>query len=159
MKTEIINLLSLLVLGLLYLFFFAKIQHIYFQKLSQPKKNHAVLIVFVASLIAASINLIHISELTANANQFFLKSGEYISALIFSISYFVCMWIFSLLFFRLSFVVIGFLTPEKEEDELLKNNVELAVIHAVILIALSFVIAPALIQIASEFIPYPKMPF
>ena len=28
-----------------------------------------------------------------------------------------------------------------------------------ILIALSFVIAPAIIQIASEFIPYPKMPF
>ena len=43
--------------------------------------------------------------------------------------------------------------------ELLKNNIELAIIHAVILISLSFVIAPALVKIAAEFIPYPKMPF
>jgi hypothetical protein len=69
------------------------------------------------------------------------------------------MWVFSLLFFRFSFIIVGFLTPENEEDELIKNNIELAVVHAIILIALSFLIAPALIQIASEFIPYPKMPF
>ena len=159
MKSEIINLLSLLVLGLLYLFFFAKIQHIFFKKLSQTNKNHAVLIVFVASLIAASINLIHISELTANANRFFLKSGDFVNAIVFSLSYFSGMWVFSLILFRLSFFVVGLLTPENEEDELMKNNVELALIHAIILIVLSFVIAPALIQIASEFIPYPKMPF
>lgn len=159
MKSEIINLLSLLVLGLLYLFFFAKIQHIFFKKFSQTNKNHAVLIVFVASLIAASINLIHISELTANANRFFLKSGDFVNAIVFSLSYFAGMWVFSLILFRLSFLVVGLLTPENEEDELMKNNIELALIHAIILIALSFVIAPALIQIASEFIPYPKMPF
>jgi hypothetical protein len=159
MLNELFILLTLLVFGLAYLFLFAKIQHIFFQKLSQPQKNNAVLIVFVASLIAASINLIHIAELTANAIRFFLKSGDYLNSLIFSVSYFAGMWVFSMLFFRFSFVIIGFLTPEKEEDELIKNNIELAVIHAVILIALSFVIAPALIQIASEFIPYPKMPF
>lgn len=159
MKSEIINLLLLLVLGLIYLFFFAKMQHIFFQKLSQPKKNNAVLIVFIASLIAASINLTHISDLTSDAVRFFLKSEDYLKALLFSVSYFAGMWIFSLVFFRLSFIIIGFLTSEKEEDELLKNNIELAVIHAIILIALSFVIAPALVNIASEFIPYPKMPF
>lgn len=159
MKTEIINLGLLLALGMVYLFFFAKIQHVFFQKFSQQKKNHAVLIVFVASLIAASINLIHIAELTANANRFFLRAEDYIQTLIYSLSYFVAMWLFSILFFRLSFIFIGFLTPENEDDELMKNNIELAVIHGVILIALSFVIAPALIQIASEFIPYPKMPF
>jgi hypothetical protein len=144
---------------MLYLFFFAKIQHIFFKKFSQTNKNHAVLIVYVASLIAASINLIHISELTANANRFFLKSSNFVNSLVFSLSYFVGMWVFSLILFRLSFLVVGFLTPENEEDELMKNNVELALIHAIILVALSFVIAPALIQIASEFIPYPKMPF
>ena len=69
------------------------------------------------------------------------------------------MWIFSLVFFRLSFIVVGLLTPENEEDELMKNNIEIAAIHAIILIALSFVISPALIQIASEFIPYPKTPY
>ena len=159
MKTEIINLVLLLVLGLVYLFFFAKIQNVFFQKFSQKNKNHAVLIIFISSLIAASINLIHIADLTANANRFFLRAEDYLNTLIYSLSYFVAMWIFSIVIFRLSFVFIGFLTPEKEEDELIKNNIEIAVIHAVILIALSFVIAPAIIQIASEFIPYPKMPF
>lgn len=159
MNNEILNLILLLALGIVYLFFFAKIQHLFFQKFSQTNKNNAILIVFIASLISASINLIHIAELTTNANIFFLKINDYTSALIYSLSYFGGMWFFSIVFFRLSFLVTGLLTKEKEEDELIKNNIELALIHAIILIALSFVIAPALIQIASEFIPYPKMPF
>jgi hypothetical protein len=159
MLQELFSLFILLVLGLIYLFFFAKIQHVFFRKLSQPKKNNAVLIVFAASLIAASINLIHIAELTANANRFFLKTEDYFNTLVYSLAYFAGMWVFSLLFFRFSFIIVGLLTPENEEDELIKNNIELAVVHAIILIALSFVIAPALIQIASDFIPYPKMPF
>ena len=57
MFEESFNLFALFILGLLYLFMFAKIQHAFFLKLSQPKKNHAVLIVYVASLIAASIGL------------------------------------------------------------------------------------------------------
>lgn len=159
MNNEILNLILLLALGIVYLFFFAKIQHLFFQKFSQTNKNNAMLIVFVASLISASINLTHIAELTTNANIFFLKINDYTSALIYSLSYFGGMWVFSIVFFRLSFLITGLLTKEKEEDELMKNNIELASIHAIILIALSYVIAPALIQIASEFIPYPKMPF
>jgi hypothetical protein len=159
MKIEIIDLLILLILGLLYLFFFAKIQHRYFQHLSQPNKNNAVLIVFISSLISASINLIHISDLAADAVRFFLKAGNYGSSILFAFSFFAGMWVFSILLFRLSYLVVGFLTPEKEDDELLKNNIELAIIHAVILISLSFVISPALVKIAAEFIPYPKMPF
>ena len=159
MIEESFNLLVLFILGLLYLFMFAKIQHAFFLKLSQPKKNHAVLIVYVASLIAASINLVHIAELTANATRFFLKSEDYVNAMVYSFAYFGGMWAFSVLFFRFSFIIVSYLTPDNEEDELIKNNIELAVVHAIILIALSFVIAPALIQIASEFIPYPEMPF
>ena len=159
MFEESFNLLVLFSLGLLYLFMFAKIQHAFFLKLSQPKKNHAVLIVYVASLIAASINLVHIAELTSNATRFFLKTEDYGNAVVYSLAYFGGMWVFSVLFFRFSFIIVSYLTPENEEDELIKNNIELAVIHAIILIALSFVIAPALIQIASEFIPYPEMPF
>jgi hypothetical protein len=159
MFEESFNLFALFILGLLYLFMFAKIQHAFFLKLSQPKKNHAVLIVYVASLIAASINLVHISELTANSTRFFLKTEDYVNAMAYSLAYFAGMWAFSVLFFRFSFIIVSFLTTENEEDELIKNNIELAVVHAIILIALSFVIAPALIQIASEFIPYPEMPF
>jgi hypothetical protein len=159
MQTEIISLFLLLILGLVYLFFFAKVQHRYFQHLSQPKKNNAVLIVFIASLISASINLIHIADLAADAVRFFLKSDNYINALLFALAFFTGMWAFSNLLFRLSFLIVGLLTNEREDDELLKNNIELALIHAVILISLSFVIAPALVKIAAEFIPYPQIPF
>jgi hypothetical protein len=159
MKNEIINLLSLLSLGLLYLFFFAKIQHRFFQNLSQPKKNNAVMIVFVASLISASVNLVHIANLASDAVRFFLKAGSYGYSILFAFSFFAGMWVFSILLFRLSYLVVGLLTPEKENDELLKNNIELAIIHAVILISLSFVISPALVKIAAEFIPYPQIPF
>ena len=159
MIVQILDLLILLTIGIIYLFFFAKVQHRFFQHLSQPKKNNAVLIVFVASLISASINLVHIAELAADAIRFFLKGSNYGSAILFAVSFFAGMWIFSILLFRLSYLVVGFFTPEKENDELLKNNIELAIIHAVILISLSFVIAPALVKIAAEFIPYPKLPF
>jgi hypothetical protein len=159
MNKEIINLILLLTLGILYLFLFAKVQHLFFKKYSQINKNQAILIIFIASLISASINLIHISELAANANLFFLQTDDYLNTLIYSLSYYLGMWIFSLVFFRFSFLITALLTKEKEEDELIKNNIELALIHAVILIALSYVIAPSLIQIASKFIPYPKLPF
>ena len=159
MKSEIINLLSLMVLGIIYLFYFAKVQHRFFQKLSQPKKNTAVLLVFVASLISASINLIHIADLAADAVRFFLKNDNYLSSLIFSICFFTGMWIFSIILFRISYLIVGLLTSEKEEDELIKNNIELAMIHTVILISLSFLIAPALVKIAAGFIPYPTIPY
>jgi hypothetical protein len=159
MKSEIINLFALLTLGLAYLFLFAKIQHRFFLPLSQPRKNNAVLIVFVASLISASINLVHIAELAADAMRFFLNSNNYGFCALFSIGFFAGMWVFSLILFRLSYLVVGYLTPEKENDELLKNNIEIALMHAVILISLSFIIGPALVNIASEFIPYPEMPY
>jgi hypothetical protein len=50
------------------------------------------------------------------------------------------------------------LTAENEDDELMKNNTELAWTHAAIIIILTFVIAPALVNIAADFIPYPKIP-
>ena len=156
---EIINLIILVVLGLFYIYFFAKIQNAFFQKLSQPKKNSAVLIVFISSLVAASINLVHISDITNDAIRFFLKGGKFMEAILYAVSFFAGMWIFSLLLFRFSYLFVGLLSPEKEDDELQKNNIELAIIHAVILISLTFVIAPPLVKIAAEFIPYPKLPF
>lgn len=66
---------------------------------------------------------------------------------------------FSFILFHLSFLLIGFITPENENDELSKNNLEIAILHVIILISLTFIIAPALVKIAAEFIPYPEMPF
>ena len=60
--------------------------------------------------------------------------------------------------FKILFI-IGNLTPENEVDELVKNNKEIAWLHAVIIIALTFVISPPLSKIATSLIPYPQMPF
>ena len=69
------------------------------------------------------------------------------------------MWLFSLGLFHVSFLITGMLTTESEKDELSKNNIEVALLHSIILISLSFIIAPALTKIASSFIPYPELPF
>ena len=49
--------------------------------------------------------------------------------------------------------------PENEKIELDKNNIELACLHTIVLLILTIVITPALIALASQFIPYPEMPF
>jgi hypothetical protein len=158
MKTGIINLVLLMSLGIAYMFAFAKIQQRFFAKFSTPTKNMAVIILFVSSLLMAGINLIHIADLTNEASSYFLNLNQVNNAIIYAISYFVGMWVFSLLFFRVSYLIVGMLTAENEDDELMKNNTELAWTHAAIIIILTFVIAPALVNIAADFIPYPKIP-
>jgi hypothetical protein len=158
MTHNIINLLSLLILGIVYIFTFSKIQNSFFSKITHPK-NQATLIVFISSITSAVINLIHISDAASDAMLFFLDNNQLLKGMIFSISFFAGAWVFSWGFFRLSFFIIGNLTPENEMDELIKNNKEIAWLHAIIIIGLTFVIAPALVKIATAFIPYPKLPF
>lgn len=159
MKIELLNLVSTFVLSIFYLFFFAKVQNVFFQKFTNPKKNVAVMILFISSLISASINLVYISHLSTNAGVFFLKNDNYLNAILYPAGYFFSMWLISFLIFRFSFLIVGMLSKENEEDELTKNNIELAIIHAVILISLTAIIAPSLVSIASHFIPYPELPF
>jgi len=158
MNTGIMNLLVLSVLGIGYMFGFTKLQQAFFAKFSNPSKNQAVLIVFISSLLMAGINLYHIADLTNQAFTFFVNERQISNAFLYAFGYFTGMWAFSLIFFRVSYLVVGMLTPENEDVELTKNNVELAWTHAVILIVLAFVIAPALTNIAASFIPYPKFP-
>jgi hypothetical protein len=40
-----------------------------------------------------------------------------------------------------------------------KNNIEIALVHAIIILVLSFVLAPAITRVASHFVPYPTLPF
>ena len=155
---NLLNLISLLVLGIIYIFTFAKIQNAFFSKISRPK-NQATIIVYIASIAAACVNLIHISDAASDAMLFFLEQNSIMKGLLYSISFFASVWVFSFLFFRASFFIVGSLTPENEVDELIKNNKEIAWLHSLIIIALSFVIAPALSKIATSFIPYPALPF
>jgi hypothetical protein len=153
-----LNLLSLIFLGIIYIFTFSKVQNVFFSKISQPK-NQATIILYIASIGAACINLIHISDAASDAMLFFLEKEAIFKGLIYSTCFFASSWIFSFVFFKASFFIVGSLTPENEIDELIKNNKEIAWLHSIIIIALTFVIAPALNKIAVSAIPFPKLPF
>jgi len=153
-----INLLQLIFFGILYIFTFSKVQNVFYNKISKPK-NNATLIVYLSSIAVASINLIHISDAASDVVLYFLKQESLIKGILFSTTFFSSSWIFSFLFIRGSFYIIGQLTPENEIDELKKDNKEIALIHALIIVGLSFVIAPTLSKIATSFIPYPELPF
>jgi hypothetical protein len=158
MINNVINLLCLLILGIIYIFTFSKVQDLFFSKITKPK-NQASIILFIASIASACVNLFHISAAASDALLFFLEHDNILKGILFATGFFAGAWIFSLLFFRLSFFIIGNLTPENEVDELVKNNKEIAWLHAVIIIALTFVISPPLSKIATSLIPYPQMPF
>jgi hypothetical protein len=123
------------------------------------EKNAAILIVFGSSLLAAGINLNHISDTSSDAMRFLISQNEWAKAIGFALLFFAGMWIFSYLLFRITFFITGFLTPESELNELRKNNIEIALVHAIIILVLSFVLAPAITRVASHFVPYPTLPF
>jgi uncharacterized membrane protein YjfL (UPF0719 family) len=85
-------------------------------------------------------------------------AGQHIPAC-FALLFFAGMWIFSYVLFRVTFFITGFLTPESELNELRKNNIEIALVHAIIILVLSFVLAPAITRVAYHFVPYPTLPF
>ena len=99
MKAELINLGILFVFGISYLISFSKVQERYFKKFGYPNRPLAVTIVLLGSILAASINMIHIAELAASANRFFIGQTEYFKMLVFALSFFTGMWVFSLALF------------------------------------------------------------
>jgi len=159
MISQTISLTILLLLGIIYLYAFSKVQNRFLQHLSQPRKNIAVMILFFSSLTAAAVNMIYAAGLSSDAITYFQKSNSFLNIIFFSISFFSISWVFSIALFRLSFLIVGFLTPESEDNELIKNNIELAILHAIILLSITIMLAPALVKIEAQFIPYPKIPF
>lgn len=158
MSTSILDLGITIVFGIGYLIAFAKIFERYIDSIAKPK-NNALRIIYFGSITAAGINLVHISGISTQSLTFFVDSGELIKGVMFASAFYVGMWLFSYLFVRLSFIIMAAITPENESAELARNNTEIAILHVVILILLSFVISPAVVQFASEFIPYPELPF
>jgi uncharacterized membrane protein YjfL (UPF0719 family) len=158
MLNEWMDLGTLTILSIFYLFTFARVQSNFFDKYLE-EKNAAILIVFGSSLLAAGINLNHISDTSSDAMRFLISRNEWTKAIGFALLFFAGMWIFSYVLFRITFFITGFLTPESELNELRKNNIEIALIHAIIILVLSFVLAPAITRVASHFVPYPTLPF
>lgn len=158
MLNEWMDLGTLTILSIFYLFTFARVQSNFFDKYLE-EKNAAILIVFGSSLLAAGINLNHISDTSSDAMRFLISQNEWAKAIGFALLFFAGMWIFSYVLFRITFFITGFLTPESELNELRKNNIEIALVHAIIILVLSFVLAPAIARVASHFVPYPTLPF
>ena len=158
MLNEWMDLGTLTILSIFYLFTFARVQSNFFDKYLE-EKNAAILIVFGSSLLAAGINLNHISDTSSDAMRFLISQKEWAKAIGFALLFFAGMWIFSYVLFRITFFITGFLTPESELNELRKNNIEIALVHAIIILVLSFVLAPAITRVASHFVPYPTLPF
>ena len=158
MLNEWMDLGTLTILSIFYLFTFARVQSNFFDKYLE-EKNAAILIVFGSSLLAAGINLNHISDTRSDAMRFLISQNEWAKAIGFALLFFAGMWIFSYVLFRITFFITGFLTPESELNELRKNNIEIALVHAIIILVLSFVLAPAITRVASHFVPYPTLPF
>ena len=158
MLNEWMDLGTLTILSIFYLFTFARVQSNFFDKYLE-EKNAAILIVFGSSLLAAGINLNHISDTSSDAMRFLISQNEWAKAIGFALLFFAGMWIFSSVLFRITFFITGFLTPESELNELRKNNIEIALVHAIIILVLSFVLAPAITRVASHFVPYPTLPF
>ena len=158
MLNEWMDLGTLTILSIFYLFTFARVQSNFFDKYLE-EKNAAILIIFGSSLLAAGINLNHISDTSSDAMRFLISQNEWAKAIGFALLFFAGMWIFSYVLFRITFFITGFLTPESELNELRKNNIEIALVHAIIILVLSFVLAPAITRVASHFVPYPTLPF
>lgn len=144
-------------LGVFYLYSFIVVIKARF-KSAEPHSS-AFITVFTAAMISASVNLYGIANITSDALIFFLNQKEYLKAALYAFSFFLGMWVFSIILFNSSFFIISGLTNQDEKEALEANNMELALMHAVIMVTLSFIISPALISIAGEFIPYPKTPF
>lgn len=141
-------------LSILYLYFVAKMQKWYFRKLFNYKLNNSVLTIYISSLIMSLINLYYFSDLATQAFLFFANSSFFMKAFEYSAIYFVIAFILSILLFRFSFLFVGSLTAENEMAELAKDNRELAIMHAFVVIGLSIILGPSLVIIASDFIPY-----
>jgi hypothetical protein len=155
---EILNIILLLVLGIAYLTINIKVQTVFFNKLS-PTRNNSITYLFLASLLASGIVLIDISKSMSDAYSFFYDKGQIGMAGMFQLIYVTCSLLLSWGLFHFSFVLTSMITKENEKIELQANNIELSLIHGVILLVLSFLIGPALNQLANSLIPYPELPF
>lgn len=155
---ELLNVLLLVLLGVVYLMSFTKIQEAYFNKLTTTRTN-AISILYISSILAAGLVLFDISKTMTDAYNYFYDKDDFGSAFLYLGLYFVGAWVFSFGLFRSSFFLVSRLTKEDEKSELMNNNIELALVHAAVLLILSLMVAPALSSFAGSFIPYPELPF
>jgi hypothetical protein len=155
---DLINIVLIIILGVIYLISFTKVQSLYFNKLSSVRTN-AITILYLSSILAAGFVLLDISKSMSEAYNFFYDQNNISSAFLYLGLYFLGAWSFSIGLFYVSFFFVSILNKHDEKAELSKNNIEIALIHSAVLLILSLMLSPALSSLASSFIPYPELPF
>ncbi len=158
MTAEILNLVTLFILGIAYLVLMSKF-NITLTGRFIKEKNTAGYILYASVLIASAIYLVQTADIASSANRYFMRTSLYSSALLYSCAFFILSLICSILLILSSFFVSSMLTAESEKDELANNNIELAIMHGVILISLALITHQGFSTIMTSYIPYQDMPY
>ena len=158
MIIQVLTLIAILILSTIYLFFFSRVQVRFFNSFN-TNRNTAINILYAGSLIGASVNMVVVADVSVDSIRYFLYNDDFLKAFYFSVFFYIGMWLFSLIVFHATFFLVSILTKENEKVELNKNNLEIAITHTIIIIGISFVIAPLLSSLASGLIPHPEIPF
>jgi hypothetical protein len=153
-----LDLVVLMTFGVFYLYSFARLKKSYLRRLGSAQ-NESITVLFLGGVVASAVNLVHTADAASDAILFFLEQNNPVRALLYALCFFMAAWVLSFLLFRASFWIVSKLSQEDEREELAKNNQEIAWLHVIILVVLTFVIAPAWVKIAVSFIPYPALPF
>ena len=154
---ELYNLLIVIILCVVYLVAYSKVQLVFFNR-KFGIRTHAISILYLSSILSGGIILLDISKVISDAFVFFYGQSLW-KTVQYTMLFFVGAFIFAWVLFFISFSVTSLLTKENEKSEFIKNNIELALLHSIVLILISLIVAPSLLHYFTTFIPYPERPF
>lgn len=157
MNAEILNLISAVLVTLIYLVLSMKTVTSYLEQIAKPMTSAlGILNCFV--ILGFGITLNNFAEIASGAFHMYFLQGKLMSGLFYWIIFALISYIFSYLVFRLSFFLVDKSTSENEKAELVKNNYQIAILHGVIFIIICFVVSVPLSDVANTFVSYPKYP-
>ena len=94
MTAEILNLLTLFILGIAYLVLMSKFNITLSSKFIK-QKNTAGYILYASVLIASAIYLVQTADIASSANRYFMRTNLYSSAVLYSCAFFILSFISS----------------------------------------------------------------
>lgn len=158
MTPELMNLVTLFLLGIAYLIIVSKLNLVLTKKYFSAK-NTASYLLYAAVLVAAAIYLVMTADIVSDSNRFFMRNGQFATALLYSVGFFALSLVSTVVLTLSSFMVSSMLTLASEKEALENNDIQLAIMHSIILIALAFITFKGVGNIMTSFIPFPDVPF
>ena len=157
MNAEILNLISAVLVTLIYLVLSMKTVSSYLEQIAKPMTSAlGILNCFV--ILGFGITLNNFAEIASGAFHMYFLQGKLMSGLFYWVVFALIAYVFSYSVFRLSFFLVDKSTSENERAELAKNNYQLAILHGVIFIIICVVVSVPLSDLANTFVSYPKYP-